>query len=81
MARKDSTFDTVMKGVNGTKGLTKEQQAELDKRRAMGEKQAANDRQRRKTQAQAKSKKAQREADARWKNRGGGDVIDSGMFR
>ena len=82
MARKDPTFDTVMKGANGTKGLTKAQQAELDKRRIEGEKSAANDRARRNSQTKALNKKAEREYEKRWKNRGGGDdVVDTGMFR
>ena len=82
MARKDPTFDTVMKGVNGTKGLTKAQRAELDKRRIEGEKRAANDRARRNNQTKALNKKAEREYEKRWKNRGGGDdVVDTGMFR
>lgn len=80
MARKDDTFDKVMKGVNGTKGLTKAQRAELDKRRIEGEKKAANDRARRNNQTKALNKKAEREYEKRWENRGGDDVIDSGMF-
>jgi hypothetical protein len=69
MARKDSTFDAVRKGLNSTKGLTKAQQAELDKRRAKGEAQAINDRKRRDTQKKAKDRR-----------RGDDGVIDSGMF-
>jgi DNA repair protein RadC len=67
MAKKDDTFNKVMKDHKGTKGLTKAQQAELDRRKALGEKQAANDRKRRETQRRAK----QRRDDG---------VIDSGMF-
>jgi len=69
MARQDDTFNKVMKGVNGTKGLTKAQRAELDRRRAKGEAQAANDRQRRDTQKKAKDRR-----------RGDDGVIDTGMF-
>jgi hypothetical protein len=78
---KDDTFDQVMKGLKGTKGLTKAQQAELAKRKAMGEKQAASDRARRNNQTKALNKKAEREYEKRWKGRGGDDVIDTGMFR
>jgi hypothetical protein len=69
MASKDPTFDAVRKGLNSTKGLTKAQQAELDKRRAKGEAQAINDRKRRDTQKKAKDRR-----------RGDDGVIDSGMF-
>lgn len=65
----DDTFDKVMKGLKGTKGLTKAQQAELDKRRKQGEAQAANDRKRRATQKKAKDRR-----------RGDDGVIDTGMF-
>lgn len=71
MAKKDETFDKVMKGVNGTKGLTKAQQAELDKRRKQGEAQAANDRKRRDTQKRAKDRR---------RNDGNDGVVDTGMF-
>lgn len=79
MASKDPTFDAVRKGLNSTKGLTKAQRAELDKRKIEGEKKAANDRARRNNQTKALNKKAEREYEKRWKNRGGDDVIDSGM--
>lgn len=69
MTKKDDTFNKVMKGVNGTKGLTKTQQAEQDKRRAKGEDQAANDRKRRATQKKAKDRR-----------HGDDGVIDTGMF-
>jgi hypothetical protein len=69
MAKKDDTFDKVMKGIKSTKGLTKAQQAELDKRKAKGEDQATNDRKRRATQKKAKDRR-----------RGDDGVIDTGMF-
>lgn len=80
MARKDPTFEAVRKGLNSTKGLTKAQQAELDKRRIEGEKRAANDRARRNNQTKAMNKKAEREYEKRWAKRGGDDVTDTGMF-
>jgi septal ring factor EnvC (AmiA/AmiB activator) len=69
MMMADDTFNKVMKGLKSTKGLTKAQQAELDKRRAKGEAQAANDRKRRATQKKAKDR-----------HRGNDGVIDTGMF-
>jgi hypothetical protein len=80
MMMPDDTFDKVMKGLKSTNGLTKAQRAELDKRLVKGNAQASSDRTRRNTQTKAFNKKAEREYEKRWKNRGGDNVSDTGMF-
>jgi hypothetical protein len=69
MAKKDDTFDKVMKGLKSTKGDPNAKRAEMDKRRARGEDQAANDRTRRGRQRRALKR-----------NEGDNGVIDTGMF-
>ena len=79
-SKDDDTFDKVMKGLKGTRGESNADRTKKDKRKVMGEAQAVNDRARRNNRTKALNKKDEREYEKRWKNRGGDDVTDTGMF-
>jgi hypothetical protein len=69
MAKKDDTFDKVMKGIKSTKGDSNAKRAEMDKRKARAEDQAAFDRSRRDLRRRALKR-----------IEGDNGVIDTGMF-
>jgi hypothetical protein len=67
MAKKDDTFNRVMKGLKGTTGDSNAKRAEADKRKAKGEDQAAHERKRRAVQKRVVDRRDD-------------DVTDTGMF-